>query len=789
MRFSKITTRSRAKTREEIIREDESRLTRLSEVPVDEEVGAYLKKVPILSKLKEEERGKLGSLLRKVNFAEGEFIIKQGTLATHFYLLKSGTAQVLLEDLDTQQESVVADLHEGDYFGEQALLNESKRTATVIATTECVCLVLSKSKFDSVFNKEKLNVKFAKRNAISAEKMRKLYLDELKVDESATRKTAEQTKHLSDKLAEHILFQSIEDKDRNDIVNMMWRQDVSKGTKIITQGSRGHHFYFIESGEFEVFIKYDDPTIDDANNVNEIKVNHLSRDDVFGELALMYNSPRAATVIAAEDSVVWVVDRFTFRRALKFTSKAKLDKYSQFLGQVPVLSSLLTSERFKIVEAMEEVTFKDGETIISEGEEGEDFFMITEGQVGVWKNDGATSSSEFVSKLSKGDFFGERALIMNEPRAATIKAIGYVHALTLNRSGFNLLLGSLQEIMHERVEGYDNIQGRVNRASSSVDAQSARLPVAFEDLQVLGNLGKGSFGLVQMVRDGKSKKCFALKRLDKASLVQMDQTAHVMNEKIVMSSLCHPFIVKLRNTYQDSNSLYFLMDVCLGGDLFSLLRSQTLFEEKVARFYAASIILAFEHMHQRDIIHRDLKPENVLVEKDGYIKLTDFGFAKIVEERTWTLCGTPDYLAPEMITGQGHGKGVDWWTLGILIYEMIASYPPFYDDDPMLTYARIARGKISFPKHFSKAAIDLVKRLLHPKPSKRLGVVKGGAEFVKSHPWFKGFDWDALVTKKLPAPFVPDLEGDDDMAFFDGSSIDDTVEQFDGVECAWCRDF
>merc|ERR1712113_671150 len=135
----------------------------------------------------------------------------------------------------------------------------------------------------------------------------------------------------------------------------------------------------------------------------------------------------------------------------------------------------------------------------------------------------------------------------------------------------------------------------------------------------------------------------------------------------------------------------------------------------------------FEYMHSKNIIYRDLKPENLVIDLNGYLKIADFGFAKVVTDKTFTLCGTPDYLAPEIVTGQGHGKGVDWWTLGVLIYEMLSSFPPFFDDEPMMTYRKIIKGKVKFPRFFSQEAKDLVSKLLKPKPTKRIGVIKGGA--------------------------------------------------------------
>ncbi len=182
----------------------------------------------------------------------------------------------------------------------------------------------------------------------------------------------------------------------------------------------------------------------------------------------------------------------------------------------------------------------------------------------------------------------------------------------------------------------------------------------------------------------------------------------------------------------------------------------TLFPEDTARFYAASVVLAFEFMHEKNIIYRDLKPENLLLDHLGFLKVTDFGFAKEIgkDGRTWTLCGTPDYLAPEIVSGKGHGKAVDWWTLGVLIYEMLASYPPFYDEEPMKTYQKIVSGKVTYPPHFSAEAVNLISKLLQLKAANRLGVIKGGAALIKAHPWFKGFDWNAHVAQKITPPIL-----------------------------------
>lgn len=313
----------------------------------------------------------------------------------------------------------------------------------------------------------------------------------------------------------------------------------------------------------------------------------------------------------------------------------------------------------------------------------------------------------------------------------------------------------------------------------------------FEDLAVLGTLGRGAFGHVKLVQDKQTSRTYALKAVNKVAIVETEQHQHIMNEKNVMMMLDHPFIIKLHQTFKDHDRLYFLLEPVLGGELFTVLRSLTMFDTATARFYAASVVLVFEYMHERDIIYRDLKPENILLDQDGYLKITDFGFAKVLKSpRTQTLCGTPDYLAPEIVGGRGHGKAVDWWTLGILIYEMLASAPPFYDEDPMRTYAKILAGAVSFPPHFSKSAILLIRKLLNPRPTRRLGVVKG--DDVKAQLWFDGFQWDRLFRRELKPPIKPTVYGDTDLSNFeDASNEPDVVPPYLGDELHpnWEADF
>ncbi|ORX44920.1 Pkinase-domain-containing protein [Hesseltinella vesiculosa] len=293
------------------------------------------------------------------------------------------------------------------------------------------------------------------------------------------------------------------------------------------------------------------------------------------------------------------------------------------------------------------------------------------------------------------------------------------------------------------------------------------LPTRLDQYTMKDTLGTGTFGRVYLAKDKLEQRTVAIKVLRKEDVVRLKQVEHINSERQVLSNLHFPFIVDLYCTFQDPERLYMVEEYVLGGELFRHLRRSGRYSNASARFYAAEIVLALDYMHSLDIIYRDLKPENILLDRDGHIKLTDFGFAKKVTDRTWTLCGTPEYLAPEVIQSKGHGKAVDWWALGILIYEMLVGYPPFYDDNHFGIYEKILEAKLQLPAHLDASAKDLLKRLLVVDRTRRLGNLKGGADDIKLHPWFRGIDWLGLLTRTVRTPFEPNFAHEEDTSNFD----------------------
>lgn len=370
--------------------------------------------------------------------------------------------------------------------------------------------------------------------------------------------------------------------------------------------------------------------------------------------------------------------------------------------------------------------------------------------------------------MGREEFFGQLALLKEDVRQATVTANSPgVECFSLARAEFIEHFGTVEDI--------DNIPDVPKKESDKLIVNPYQ-NIQLSDLNIVTTLGVGGFGRVELVQHkAKSNLTFALKYLKKIDMIQQQQQEHAYNEKTIQMSCNSYFIVRMYTTMRDKKYLYFLMEPCLGGDLWSLLQKQKgrKFDDYPARFYAACVLEAFAYLHERNIVYRDLKPENLLLDPQGNLKLTDFGFAKKLGMRgkTYTFVGTPEYVAPEIILNRGYDHAVDLWALGIFIYELLVGRTPFRSNDSsyMKTYNLILRGieSVRFPESVPRKAEHLIKKLCRSMATERLGCQKEGAQAIRDHKWFMGLDWKQLQAGQLKAPFKRNLKNNTDTQYFD----------------------
>ncbi|KAL0476374.1 serine/threonine-protein kinase [Acrasis kona] len=295
--------------------------------------------------------------------------------------------------------------------------------------------------------------------------------------------------------------------------------------------------------------------------------------------------------------------------------------------------------------------------------------------------------------------------------------------------------------------------------------------ISLNDFEILVVVGRGSFGKVMKVRDLDTGEIFAMKAIKKSTILESNMIESTKNEQLIMRTIRHPFIVALHYAFQTPERLYLVQDFLSGGELFWHLQQDQKFSMEKARFYSAEIFMAIEHLHNNDIIYRDLKPENIVLDQNGHAVLTDFGLSKTElsskhGNQTYTFCGTPEYLAP----GAGHGKEVDWWSFGIMVYAFLMGHAPFYSDNTMKLYQMImTTGRLAFPETLAPEAKDLITKLLDRDPETRLN-----AAGIRNHPFYQSIDWDKLELQEITPPFIPD-NSDNDTKYFDTMFTDEDV--------------
>lgn len=750
------------------------------------------------STMGEEEINEVVQAMAKETHAVGETVIEQGALGDNFYVVEKGAFDVFVNG------KKVGRVTAGGSFGELALLYNSPRAATVRAAVTSQVWALDRRTF---------------RHIVASAAARKL-----DGSRAALRRVP--------------LLQSLTEEQVTKIAMAVTEVTYRAGDVIIRKGDRGDAFYFLKEGDVVC--------TGVGTGARAMKDIPLHAGAYFGERALLLDEPRAANVIATSERCVCLrLDRLSVIQLLgPLRELFDHNMCVNVLRSVPMLSALTSEEADKLADGFITVTFEDGEEIVRQGEHAAAFYVIRDGRVDVRQHptEAAGSSgplaggsalrsrSTLIATLSQGDYFGESSLLKPEAQDQTVVAVGRVTCLVLDKEVFEELLGPLSAILERPRDGAaSTVVGAtsattasgasVDGESGAVDAtstvsgdepprlQSPRgrelhvggdgasedgdvggaekpLPLAhvpLREFEVVAVLGVGTFGRVKLVkrRGGGDDEVFALKSLDKARVVEHKQEANVLVEKAVMAECEHPFVVRLHATYNEPTRIHFLMDACMGGEMYSLLAERHWLSSVQARFYTACVFSALRHVHDRGFVYRDLKPENLFIDSDGYVRLGDFGFAKRLAhaERTYTLCGTPEYLAPEIVSGEGHDKGADYWALGVLLYEMTCGASPFAAESQMAVFKNILHADVPFPSDVTdRALIDLIAQLLARKVVQRIGCRKGGAGEIQAHAWLSRVAWHALLRKELQAPWVPPLSSPIDTAHFSPGIIEEEKE-------------
>jgi cGMP-dependent protein kinase len=680
------------------------------------------------------------SKMNMITKLPGDLIISQGAPGDFFYVLETGAATVLVGS------HKVGRIPPGASFGDLALLNTSARTATVKASQLCTLWTLDRQTFRDVLSKHERRK--------HREKM--AFLRTVK------------------------LFEQISDYSLEKISDVMQFEVFEPKHKIFKQGEAGESFYMIQKGKVSISIN----TFTSSNEVARLGANKS-----FGELALINSAPRGATITAIDKTYCWTIDRGNFV-ALIGSIKQAADESIGFkvLKKVKLLEACNDKQLVSIARCLKAVEFAEGEEIITQGEDGDTFYVLASGEVDILVN------SVNVAHLDDNAYFGEMSLLKNEKRSATVVATVDCVCLSLNRDDFNRLLGPIADDVRAEVErreaatqastgseminaGFNALFGasplnvKLSPKKKSGDAGAGQVSSNFFDLDMLDRvkvLGRGTFSTVYLVRHVGNDTFYAVKVMHKQTLVLQHQEKNVYTERDIMNSFDHPFVCDLYGSFQTASSLYMVTQFCPGGDLLELLQSHDVEHTRLgglhvddAAFYAANVLVMLSAFVDKDVAFRDLKPENLALDSSGFLRIFDFGAARVLigEETTNTMVGTPEYLTPEQIMSKGHGKGVDYWALGVLLYELLTKKTPFEHANSAMIYQNIMESqdllKIAFAKDFDKEAKDLILKLLVPNPHMRLGMLRNGPSDIWDHPFFSNLSEKKVGLKDLTPPHKP----------------------------------
>lgn len=639
----------------------------------------FLRTLPLFNLLEENDLESLSEVLTLHSFSQCEVIVNEGEPGDLAYIIKKGTVGCYINKEEIRR------LGAGDFFGEQALLYDTRRTATVIALDQVELLSLGRRDLSKVLGGQLEGIVY--RNSLR-----------MACDKSEILKSL--LKHQIEKVIDAIEVFRYDDGETVIDKKTLKKQELA----ILLNGK------LVGESEYEIFTCIGD-------------------DELVKESEDTYKK----AVVAKGGAVVGKVQISKVKECIggEFEEVVKENKIVRVLCGVPLFKNLSIQKIQSIVQLFKIKSFKKDEILFRQKEVGDTFYIISKGSARILVD------NKELRIVSKNDFFGERSILKNEARTATVIAKEELKCWVLSSQDFSSIL---DEPVHQ------NLIKRMQLQNDSIQ---------LTDLNLISLIGKGQFGSVFLCTD-KNQVEYALKTIPRGMISHYDLVENLLLERKILYLLDHPMIVKLVKTFKDQNRVYLLMEYVKGQDLFDVLRCINILKEPDSLFYSACLVLILQCVHSLGIIYRDLKPENVMIDADGYPKLVDFGISRIIKSRTYTIIGTPHYMAPEVITGKGYGIQADYWSLGIMMYEFIYCNVPFAakEEDPYAVYEKILERNLNFPEQVSiPIANKLIQQLLSTNPS-----LRGSIENIKDHKWFKGMPWENLLNKVLKAPYIPQLK-------------------------------
>lgn len=580
------------------------------------------------------------------------------------------------------------------------------------------------------------------------------------------RKTWEEEAHIERALHDHFLFRKLTDSQCHVLLDCMQRVEVQAGDTVVKQGGEGDCFYVVGSGEFEVFATQEETNGAVARILQRYTADKLSS---FGELALMYNKPLQASVRAVTNGTLWALKREDFRGILtsEFSNLSSL----KLLRAVDLLSRLTILQLSLIADALSEVSFTDGQTIVNKGNDLSGLYMIQKGQVRITfdsyiSSQNASSLMSDIQKLddedmqsgtelsmekSEGSYFGEWTLLGECIDSLHVVALGNVVCAVLTKEKFESVVGPLPKILQDDYRSRETSSDCQREPARSIDT-SLLSNVQLSDLEWKTCLYSTDCCEIGLVQPKDSEHLFSLKRFSKQKIKKLGKEEQVLKEKNLIKHVhTSPGVPQVVCTCADQTHVGILLNTLISCPIASILHSPL--DEPSARFCAASVVVALEELHKAGILYRGVSPEVLMFSQTGHVQLVDFRFGKkLSSERTFTICGMVDSLAPEIVQGKGHGFAADWWALGVLIYFMLQSEMPFgsWRENELDTFAKIAKGQFTLPDTFSPEVVDLITKLLEVDENERLG--SKGVDSVKSHKWFAGVNWESIKSGSCTAP-------------------------------------